>query len=157
MLQPPSEKMPPRRQVLYMLFGALVAQALIADAEFRLADLVRCELIAGDFLQAVPPGGDASFLRRVLLDWDDAVCETILRNCMKAMKPDEKILIAEEVPGPGRADLLGKLIDLTLIIDVRGRQREEDEFRNLLASAGLSLTRILPTRSPLKIIEAVIA
>ncbi len=124
-----------------------IAQAGVAD---------RCELIAGDFLQAVPQGGDA-YLRHILLDWDDAACETILRNCMKAMKPDGKILVAEEVPGPGRADLPGKLIDLTIMIDLHGRLREADEFRKLFASVGLSIKRILPTRFPYKIIEDVIA
>jgi precorrin-6B methylase 2 len=125
-----------------------IAQAGVAD---------RCELIAGDFLQALPPGGDAYFLRHILLDWDDAACETILRNCVQAMKPDGKILVAESVLGSGQADLLGKLIDLVIMVTIPGREREEEEFRKLFASAGLSIRRILPTRSPYKIIEAVIA
>jgi hypothetical protein len=56
----------------------------------------RCELVAGDFRQAVPQGGDAYFLRHVLLDWDDATCEIILRNCMKAMKPDGKFSLLKK-------------------------------------------------------------
>ena len=35
MFQSNSEKVPPRMQVISMLFGALVAQALIAVAELR--------------------------------------------------------------------------------------------------------------------------
>ncbi len=133
----------------------VIEQARERIARSGVAD--RCELIAGDFLQAIPPGGDAYFLRHILVDWDDAACETILRNCMKAMKPDGRILVAESVLGPDRADLLKKLSDLTIMVNLHGREREEDEFRKLFASAGLSIRRILPTRSPHKIIEAVIA
>ena len=35
-----------------------------------------------------------------------------------------------------------------------GRERTEDEYRALLKSAGLSLNRIVPTRSPVSVIEA---
>ena len=31
----------------------------------------RCETIAGDFREAVPPGGDAYLLSWILHDWDD--------------------------------------------------------------------------------------
>jgi hypothetical protein len=37
-----------------------------------------------------------------------------------------------------------------------GRERTEDEFRNLLLKAGLKLNRIIPTKSPMKIIEALL-
>jgi hypothetical protein len=73
------------------------------------------------------------------------------------MKPDGKVLVAESALEPGRADLPGKLIDLVIMVTFRGREREEEEFRRLFAFAGLSIRRILPTRSPRKIIEAVIA
>jgi predicted O-methyltransferase YrrM len=97
-----------------------ITQAGVAD---------RCELIAGDFFKEVPQGGDAYFLRHILLDWEDEECEIILRNCIQAMKPGGRILVAEEVLEPGQADLLSKLIDLTLMVDQSGHQREEQEFQ----------------------------
>ena len=36
-----------------------------------------------------------------------------------------------------------------------GRERTEDEFRRLFTNAGLRLTRIVPTKSPVAIIEGV--
>jgi precorrin-6B methylase 2 len=134
---------------------SVIEQARERFAQAKVAD--RCELIAGDFLQAVPQGADAYVLKHVLVDWDDAACATILRNCIKAMKRDGRILIVDTVPGPGRADLLGRLNDLNMMINTGGRVREEDEFRKLFASVGLFMRRILPTRSSDKIIEAVIA
>jgi hypothetical protein len=35
-----------------------------------------------------------------------------------------------------------------------GRERTEQEFRNLFEQAGFKLTRIVPTKSPLSVIEA---
>jgi hypothetical protein len=43
------------------------------------------------------------------------------------------------------------------MLNTGGRVREEDEYHKLFASVGLSMRRILPTRSTDKIIEAVIA
>ncbi|SRR6266487_3609071 len=134
--------------------------SVVEQAKERIAKVVvadRCELVAGDFLKEVPPGGDAYFLRHILVDWGDEECEIILRNCVQAMKPHGRILVAEEVLGPGQADLLAKLIDLVLMVTLNGRGREEEEFRKLFASVGLSMRRILPTQSPCKIMEAVIA
>lgn len=50
----------------------------------------------------------------------------------------------------------GKLIDIEmLVITTGGRERTEDEFEALFAKAGLKLSRIVPTQSPVCIIEAV--
>ena len=35
-----------------------------------------------------------------------------------------------------------------------GKERTEDEFRVLLDTAGLKLNHIIPTKSPMKIVEA---
>ena len=36
-----------------------------------------------------------------------------------------------------------------------GRERTEEEFRTLFAGAGFRLTQVVPTRSPLSVLEAV--
>jgi hypothetical protein len=42
-----------------------------------------------------------------------------------------------------------------MMVMLDGRERTAAEFAALLAAAGLDLARIIPTRSPLSIIEAV--
>ncbi|HVL56019.1 MAG TPA: hypothetical protein VM491_05915 [Burkholderiaceae bacterium] len=42
-----------------------------------------------------------------------------------------------------------------MVLNGRGRERTEPEHAALLSSAGLSLTRRIPTSSPLSLIEAV--
>jgi len=48
-----------------------------------------------------------------------------------------------------------KLLDLEMLVSPGGAERTAEEYRELLASAGFELTRIVPTKSPFSIIEAV--
>jgi hypothetical protein len=49
---------------------------------------------------------------------------------------------------------LGRLIDLEMLLQPGGKERTADEFAALFARAGLTLTRIVPTQSPLPVVEA---
>jgi hypothetical protein len=48
-----------------------------------------------------------------------------------------------------------KLMDLEMLMMPGGRERMADEFRALFAQSGFEMTRIVPTKSPLDVIEAV--
>ncbi len=113
----------------------------------------RCEFVAGDFFEEVPPGGDYYFMRQILKDWSDEQDVRILHNCRRAMKPGGRILVAEQVLAPGRADLLAKLTDLILMLALPGRERDRYEFEQLFARADLTLQCILPTASAYNILE----
>ncbi len=115
----------------------------------------RCQLVAGDFFASVPSGGDAYILKHILHDWDDERAAAILRNIHRAMAPDGKLLVVDFVIPPGNAPSLGKLIDLEMLLLPGGRERTESEFRTLFRTAGFELTRVLPTPSPVSIIEGV--
>lgn len=115
----------------------------------------RCELVSGDMFTAVPPGGDAYILKRTLHDWDDDRAAGILRNCRDAMNSGGRILIVDMVVPAGNEPHPSKHYDLMMMVMLGGRERTEEEFAALLAAAGLDLARIIPTRSPVSIIEAV--
>ena len=127
------------------------AQARLA-AE-GLAD--RCRVAAGDFFASVPDGTDACILKSVIHDWDDAQATTILRNCRRAVGPSGRVLLAEMVIPPGNDPHVGKLLDLEMLVMVGGHERTESQFRELLAGAGLRMTRIVPTAAPTCVIEGV--
>lgn len=133
----------------------VIEQARKQVVEAGLAD--RIELVAGDFFQEVPKGGDAYFMRQILLDWEDEECKIILRNCIQTMNPGGTLLVSERVLAPGRADLIGKLMDLILMVNTSGRVRDEVEYRKLFAATGLTLKSIIPTQSDYKIMEVVVA
>jgi hypothetical protein len=68
------------------------------------------------------------------------------------MTPSSRLLVIELVIA-SPADFTGAFYDLHMQVLLGGRERTADEFRELLRSAGLSLNRILPTGSPLQVLE----
>jgi hypothetical protein len=115
----------------------------------------RCELVAGDFFEVVPAGGDLYLLKRVIHDWDDERSVAILRACRAAMGASARLLVIEHVLPPGNARDWGKLLDLQmLVLSPSGRERDEAGFRALLGTAGFRLERVLPAGPTASLIEA---
>lgn len=77
------------------------AHALLKDAGV----VDRCSVVGGDFLKSLTPGGDTYVLKWIVHDWDDSHATTILRNCRRAVKPDGKVLLIEEVIPAGTASV----------------------------------------------------
>lgn len=120
-----------------------------------LADMPeRTQIQAGDFFESVPVA-DVLMLKSVLHDWNDEKCQTILGHCKKAMKHPSRLLIVEMVIA-SPPDLTGAFYDLHMQVLLGGRERTEAEFQALLQKAGMKLNRIIPTKSPMKIIEAIL-
>jgi hypothetical protein len=115
----------------------------------------RCERVGGDFFESVPPGADAYLVKYILHNWDDARVSAILQSCRRAMKPSARLLLVEQLVQPGNAPDPVRLLDLEMLVVTGGRERTEEEFRALLSANGLSLVRVVPTRLPLSILEAV--
>src|SRR5262245_19449480 len=114
--------------------------------------LERCRIIGGSFLEAVPSGGDGYLLRHVLHDWRDEDAAIILRHCRNAMQPHAKVLIVEIVVPAGNDPSFAKWMDL-MMVTYGGKERSEKQYRELFAKAGLRLTRIVPTRAGISIVE----
>ncbi len=115
----------------------------------------RVERVGGDFFESVPAGGDLYTLKWIVHDWDDARSVAILKNCRRAMGPGARLLLLEAVIPPGNAPMLGKFLDLNMMVITGGKERTEREFADLLDAAGFRLTRVIPTKSPVCIVEAV--
>jgi hypothetical protein len=113
----------------------------------------RCEAIAGDFFESVPSGGYAYILKWIIHDWDDERSVTILKNCHRAMAENGRLLLVEAVVPDGSEPHFSKFIDLNMLVMTGGRERTEDEYRTLFEASGFRLTRIIPTESPMSIIE----
>lgn len=114
----------------------------------------RLKLVTGDFFQSVPDGGDLYLLKSVIHDWDDAKAIDILRNVRLAMGKHGKLLLVESLLLPGNHPDLTKWIDLEmLVMTPGGRERTEMEYRVLLGKAGFELTQLIPTPSPLWLVE----
>ncbi|WP_051795021.1 methyltransferase [Kibdelosporangium aridum] len=136
--------------------GAAEATALLAAN--GLAE--RCDVVAGDFLESVPSGGDAYLIKSVLHNWDDDRVVRVLRNCRQAMGTTGTLLLIEPVvpavTGPDtRIETV--LSDLNmLVMTAGGKERTERQFRELLAAAGfilVSVTAPLPG-TDLRVLQA---
>lgn len=142
------------RGVLYDLPHVLRdAPALIESR--GLTDRVRLE--PGSFFEAVPAGGDAYVLSHIIHDWSEEQCLTILGNCRRQMKRGTRLLLVEMVLPPGNEPHPGKMLDMVMLVGPGGRERSEQEYRRLFAQADLRLARVVPTESPVSVMEAVVA
>lgn len=120
------------------------------------ADLIdRCQLVSGDFFQSVPGGADAYVMRHIIHDWDDEKSLTILKNCHAVMSPGNKLLLVESVIPPGNDPFMGKFLDLTMMLIPGGKERTEDEYRELYDRAGFDLVRIVPTTTEVSVLEGI--
>lgn len=114
----------------------------------------RIEKVSGDFFKEVP-SADAYIMKHIIHDWDDERAVLIMRNIHSAVKGGGKLLLVEMVVPEDNAPHDSKLLDLEMLASPGGLERNADEYRQLFARSGFQLSRIIPTRSPFSIIEAV--
>jgi SAM-dependent methyltransferase len=119
----------------------------------------RAELVAGDFFESLPEGGDLYILSRILMDYDDDASVRLLRNCHRAMRPGGRVLIVQllmpEQGGDGAREQLfeAAVSDLNMLVLTGGRERTEGEYRTLLGLAGFRLSRVVRSRALVSLIE----
>jgi len=66
------------------------------------------------------------------------------------------VLVVDNVISPGNDPAWGKLLDVAMLTYTdRGRERTKAEFTTLFKQAGLKLTRVIPTKCPVSIVEGV--
>jgi hypothetical protein len=131
---------------------AAEARALIASRGLS----ARCEVSEGSFFDTAPAGADAYLLSHIIHDWDEASCLRILETCRRAMKPSGRLLVVEMVIPSGNEFHPSKLTDMVMLsFTPGGRERTAAEYGELFAKASFQLTRVVPTASPVSIVEAV--
>ncbi len=142
-------------------FGVLAEEA---DGRFALTEvgaLLRDE-VPGSLRAGVIFYGDQrhwkAWAKWIIHDWDDEHSLAILRNCHRAMTPGAQLLLVERVV-PERIDPSADtqstlLADLNMLLLTGGHERTSTEYRTLLGGAGFALARIVPTATPLSVIEA---
>lgn len=128
---------------------------VVAGADATVTDVAsRCDIQGGSFFSSVPAGGDTYLLKTVIHDWDDEQSLAILRNVRAAIAPGGKVLLFEMVLPEGAPAHLGLLLDLEMLVAAGGQERTRQEYAELLSQAGFKLQRVVPTTSPLAIVEA---
>ncbi len=145
------QKYPSMKGVLFEVPPVLAGAPAMMDS-YGVSD--RAELVMGDFYSAIPVKADIYMLKHIIHDWDDEKCRTILGNIRSEMPDGARVLIIDAVvPGPNEPHF-AKFLDLEMMMLPGGKERTGEEFDKLLDSAGFRMTRIIPTHSPISIIEA---
>ncbi|WP_079195372.1 methyltransferase [Streptomyces acidiscabies] len=150
LLQETLRQNPGLEGVLYDRAHVLAGHRLTGDK--TIAD--RWTLADGDFFASVPPG-DVIMMKRITHDWDDDRCATLLRHCRDSLHPGGRVLVLDAVVPPGNAPHQSKTLDIMMMTSFGGRERTASDFATLFETAGLRLSRVIPTESVLSVVEAV--
>lgn len=142
---------PAARGVLFDLPSVVAGAGPILE---KLGVAGRCEVVGGSFFESVPSEGDLYVMKAIIHDWDDDDALKILASIRRGIRPSGRLLLIETVvPEPGKKHF-SKLLDIEMIVHAGGRERTHDEYAALLRRAGFRLDRIVPTASPISIVEA---
>jgi hypothetical protein len=136
------------------LQGILFDQESVIETHV-LSDLTdRARVEAGNFFEKVP-SADLMILKSVLHNWEDEKVLMILNNCQKVMSSSSRLLIIEMlIESP--TNLIGAFYDLNMQVLLNGKERTEEEFDVLLKKTNLQLIQVIPTKSPVKILEVIL-
>jgi len=114
----------------------------------------RLKLQSGDFFKDALPAADAYLIMQVIHDWSDEEATKILSGIRRAAAGHAKLLLIEVVipdtPSPDWA----KMVDVSMLAMLRGRERTREEYRKLLAAAGFRLERLIDVGQSTAILEA---
>jgi hypothetical protein len=125
------------------------AEAVLGEA--GVAD--RCRVVAGDFFESVPGGGDAYLLKWIVHDWEDAEATAILRVVRAAMADSARLLVVERDLGEPNESPWAKLSDLNMLVGPGGRERTREEYAAVFAAADFSLDQVTPAGPELAVFE----
>ena len=78
----------------------------------------------------------------------------ILAHCRKVMPADGLLLLVESPLSGENAPSPGKFVDIIMLLVTGGRERTTEEYRELLASTGFRLNRIISTPAQFAVLEA---
>lgn len=113
----------------------------------------RLDVRSGDFFKAVAAGGNAYILRHIIHDWNDEESVEILSRCRDAMGDQGTLLVVEEIIPDGDAPSPAKWLDILFLAAWTGKERTRAEYDALYRRAGFALKRVIPTASPVSLIE----
>jgi hypothetical protein len=138
---------PRTRAVLFDQASVLAGAGAVLERN-GVAD--RVTLSPGSFFTSVPGGGDAYILKSVLHDWNDDQCVDILSRVRAQIgdNPDARLLIIEAVVPALNAWGFAKFMDVEMLVNVGGVERNEQDWRAVFTRAGFSLESIVDLTPP---------
>jgi hypothetical protein len=139
--------------------GVIYDQPHVAEAAKRrfteLGVSSKATAIGGDFFQSMPQGPEVFLAKNIIHDWDDERSITILKRVREVIPVHGRMLLLELTIQPADVPHVGRLVDVHMQVMTGGRERTEAEFAALFAASGFRLGRVIPTHSPVFIVEGI--
>lgn len=135
-------------------------EPVLRDADPALRDgplAERAQLMAGDCQKEITVAAELYLFRQVLHMWDDDQCVAALGGCVAAGKPGARVVLFEQLVSDPPEYPFDALMDLHMLLVTGGRERSEREYAELFDRAGLTLTAVKSTGTPLRLLEAVVS
>ncbi|OJI98670.1 hypothetical protein ASPVEDRAFT_38184 [Aspergillus versicolor CBS 583.65] len=98
--------------------------------------------------ETIPGKKVVYFLRAILHNWSDKYARRILQAIVPAMKPEDRIVINEQIVSDGTSLLterMARFSDMTMWAGFNGQERTAEQFEELVRSVpGLEIVQISP-------------
>ena len=92
------------------------------------------------------PRADTYILKHIVHNWDEEHCLRLLRNCHESMEGDGLLVCVDSVLPPmgDTGAIPAKLLDLLMLVGIRGKERTRQQWEDLFRSSGFRITSITP-------------
>jgi hypothetical protein len=141
----------PRLKGVILELPEVAPRARAAVAQHALSH--RCQVVEGDFFEAVPEA-DIHILKWIIHDWNDEQSVRILSNCVRALRRNGRVALIEYVLSEDGPSDDAVLLDLAMLVTVPGRERTARQYDELMRRAGLRIDRFIDLDSSMQLIEA---
>jgi O-methyltransferase domain len=115
----------------------------------------RLRVQPGDFFVDALPAADCYLIMQVIHDWDDAKAARILAAVRKAAAAGAKLLLIECIVPEDSKPSWTKMLDLQMLTLLSGKERTENEYSEMLRTAGFRLDRAVDVGMSTSILESV--
>ena len=115
-----------------------------AESKLKEENLIdRCDFKEGSFFESYDVDADIFILSRILHDWGNKECESILNNIKKNMNYNSRLLIIEKVMPDVVEKKNAALFNMALHIWAicGGRERNQNQYNELIKSSGMTVEK----------------
>ena len=120
----------------------------LAQKRFPVSDTSvasRLQYFGGDMFASVP-SSEVYILKHIIHDWDDDHCLRLLTNCHDSMDGNGRIICVDSVVPPmgDTGATPAKLLDILMMLAIRGKERTLKQWTELYAAAGFKIAKVSP-------------
>ncbi|XP_062252489.1 acetylserotonin O-methyltransferase 2 [Platichthys flesus] len=100
----------------------------------------------GDFFDGDVPAADLYVLARIIHDWPEEKCVTLLKKIYDTCKPGGGVLLVEAMLFENRrGPIMAQIFSLNMLVQAEGRERPPSEYTRLLKTSGFLNVQVCRT------------